>query len=112
VFHAARQDVEIFNKLDAMPNPMFDTQIAAMAAGFGDQVAYDSLVRQMLKRDVDKGSRFTDWSRRPLSQAQYDYALGDVTHLAALYPKLRERLETEGRLDWVAEEMRGLTDPA
>lgn len=112
VFHAARQDVEIFNKLGAMPDPMFDTQIAAMAAGFGDQVAYDSLVRQMLKRDVDKGSRFTDWSRRPLSQAQYDYALGDVTHLAALYPKLRERLETEGRLDWVAEEMRGLTDPA
>ena len=112
VFHAARQDLEIFNRLGAMPEPMFDTQVAAMAAGFGDQVSYDSLVRQMLKRDVDKGSRFTDWSRRPLSQAQYDYALGDVTHLAALYPKLRDRLDAAGRLAWVAEEMAALTDPA
>ncbi len=112
VFHAARQDVEIFNKLGAMPTPMFDTQVAGMAAGFGDQVAYDSLVRQMLKRDVDKGSRFTDWARRPLSQSQLDYALGDVTHLAALYPRLRDRLEKAGRLDWVQQEMAGLIDPA
>lgn len=112
VFHAARQDVEIFNKLGAMPTPMFDTQVAAMAAGFGEQVSYDSLVRQMLRKEVDKASRFTDWARRPLSQAQMDYALADVTHLARLYPKLRDRLEREGRLEWVSQEMAALTDPA
>lgn len=112
VFHAARQDLEIFNKLKAMPEPMFDTQVAAMAAGYGDQVSYDSLVRQMLRKEVDKASRFTDWARRPLSPAQYDYALADVTHLARLYPKLRDRLEKEGRLAWVSQEMRALTDPA
>jgi ribonuclease D len=111
VFHAARQDTEIFVKLGAMPVPMFDTQVAAMAAGFGDQVAYDSLVRQMLKIDLDKGSRFTDWSRRPLSDAQLHYAMGDVTHLAALYPKLRDRLKKDGRLDWVMSEMEDLVDP-
>ena len=111
VFHAARQDVEIFNRLGAMPVPLFDTQVAGMAAGFGEQVAYDSLVRQMLRKEVDKGSRFTDWARRPLTTAQYDYALADVTHLAKLYPKLRDRLEKEGRLEWVAQEMAGLTDP-
>jgi ribonuclease D len=112
VFHAARQDVEIFNNLGVIPQPLFDTQIAAMAAGFGDQVAYDSLVRQMLKIELDKGSRFTDWSRRPLSDAQLKYALADVVHLAELYPKLRARLEKEGRLAWVAEEMAGLVNPA
>jgi len=112
VFHACRQDTEIFVKLGAMPKPMFDTQVAAMAAGFGDQVSYDSLVRQMLKIDLDKGSRFTDWSRRPLSDAQLTYALADVTHLAALYPKLRDRLAKEGRLDWVMSEMDDLVDPA
>jgi ribonuclease D len=112
VFHAARQDVEIFNNLGVMPQPLFDTQIAAMAAGYGDQVAYDGLVRQMLKIDLDKGSRFTDWSRRPLSDAQLKYALADVVHLADLYPKLRARLEKEGRLAWVAEEMAGLVNPA
>lgn len=111
VFHAARQDTEIFVKLGAMPKPMFDTQVAGMAAGFGDQVSYEALVRQMLKQDVDKGSRFTDWARRPLSEAQLIYALGDVTHLAALYPKLRDRLVREGRLDWVMAEMEDLTDP-
>jgi ribonuclease D len=111
VFHAARQDTEIFVKLGAMPRPMFDTQVAAMAAGFGDQVSYEALVRQMLKQEVDKGSRFTDWARRPLSEAQLVYALGDVTHLAALYPKLRDRLKKEGRLDWVMAEMEDLTDP-
>ncbi len=111
VFHAARQDTEIFVKLGAMPKPMFDTQVAGMAAGFGDQVSYEALVRQMLKQDVDKGSRFTDWARRPLSDAQLIYALGDVTHLAALYPKLRDRLVREGRLDWVMAEMEDLTDP-
>ena len=112
VFHAARQDVEIFVKLGAMPRPMFDTQVAAMAAGFGDQVSYEALVRQMLRQEVDKGSRFTDWARRPLSDAQLVYALGDVTHLAALYPKLRDRLQKDGRLDWVMAEMEDLTDPA
>ena len=112
VFHAARQDTEIFVKLGAMPKPMFDTQVAAMAAGFGDQVSYEALVRQMLRQEVDKGSRFTDWSRRPLSEAQLVYAVGDVTHLAALYPKLRDRLQKDGRLDWVMAEMEDLTDPA
>src|ERR1700710_1264274 len=78
VFHAARQDVEIFNNLGVIPKPMFDTQVAAMAAGYGEQVAYDALVRSMLKIDLDKSSRFTDWARRPLSEAQLSYALADV----------------------------------
>ncbi|MCR5875786.1 ribonuclease D [Phenylobacterium sp. J426] len=112
VFHAARQDVEIFNNLGAMPRPLFDTQVAGMAAGFGEQIAYDALVRQMLKIELDKSSRFTDWARRPLSDNQLTYALADVTHLARLYPMLRERLEREGRLAWVTDEMEDLTDPA
>ncbi len=112
VFHAARQDVEIFANLGVIPRPLFDTQIAAMAAGFGEQVAYDALVRQMLKIGLDKSSRFTDWARRPLSQAQLDYALADVTHLATLFPLLRDRLAAEGRLAWVTEEMESLVDPA
>ena len=112
VFHAARQDVEIFNNLNAMPKPLFDTQVAGMAAGFGEQIAYDALVRQMLKIELDKSSRFTDWARRPLSDNQLTYALADVTHLAALYPMLRERLETEGRIGWVTDEMNDLTSPA
>ena len=112
VFHAARQDVEIFHNLGAMPTPLFDTQIASMAAGFGEQIAYDALVRQMLRIDLDKSSRFTDWARRPLSDAQLIYALADVTHLASLFPLLRERLETAGRLAWVTEEMEAITDPA
>ena len=112
VFHAARQDVEIFHNLGAIPTPLFDTQVAAMAAGFGEQIAYDALVRQMLRIDLDKSSRFTDWARRPLSDAQLSYALADVTHLARLYPKLKERLEKAGRLAWVAEEMAALSDPA
>jgi len=112
VFHAARQDVEIFNNLQAMPKPLFDTQVAGMAAGFGEQIAYDALVRQMLKIELDKSSRFTDWARRPLTDNQLTYALADVTHLAKLYPMLRERLEKEGRLGWVTDEMADLTDPA
>ena len=112
VFHAARQDVEIFNNLGAMPTPMFDTQVAGMAAGFPEQIAYDALVRQMLKVELDKSSRFTDWARRPLTQAQLSYALGDVTHLAELYPMLRAKLEDSGRLAWVREEMNALIDPA
>jgi ribonuclease D len=112
VFHAARQDLEIFNILGVLPAPLFDTQIASMAAGFGEQIAYDALVRQMLRVEIDKSSRFTDWARRPLSDAQLVYALGDVTHLAKLYPKLRDRLERDGRLGWVSEEMNFLIDPA
>ena len=112
VFHAARQDVEIFNNLKAMPRPLFDTQVAGMAAGYGEQIAYDALVRQMLKIELDKSSRFTDWARRPLSDNQLTYALADVTHLAALYPILRARLEKEGRMAWVHDEMQNLCDPA
>ena len=112
VFHAARQDVEIFNNLGVLPKPLFDTQVAGMAAGFGEQIAYDAIVRQMLRIDIDKSSRFTDWSRRPLSTAQLDYALADVVHLAEIYPKLKERLEREGRLAWVEDEMADLVDPA
>lgn len=112
VFHAARQDVEIFHNLGAIPMPLFDTQIAGMAAGFGEQVAYDALVRKILKVEIDKTHRFTDWSRRPLSAAQLNYALADVTHLAELYPILRERLEKASRLSWVTEEMAAMTDPA
>src|ERR1700679_3266715 len=112
VFHAGRQDVEIFNNLGVIPRPLFDTQIAAMAAGFGEQIAYDALVRQMLKIELDKSSRFTDWARRPLSDAQLEYAVADVTHLADLFPLLRARLETSGRLAWVTEEMDQMTDPA
>lgn len=111
VFHAARQDVEILHNLGAMPRPLFDTQVAGMAAGFPEQVAYDVLVMQLLRVEIDKSSRFTDWSRRPLSDAQLTYALADVTHLAAAYPMLRTRLERAGRLAWVEEEMAALLDP-
>src|ERR1700749_5074678 len=112
VFHAARQDVEIFNNLGVIPRPLFDTQIAGMAAGFGEQIAYDALVRQMLKVELDKSSRFTDWARRPLSDNQLTYALADVTHLAALYPLLHARLEKAGRLSWGTEEMQAMCDPS
>jgi ribonuclease D len=112
VFHAARQDVEIFHNLKAMPRPLFDTQVAAMAGGYGEQIAYDALVRNMLKIELDKSSRFTDWARRPLTENQLTYALADVTHLAALYPRLKSRLEEEGRLTWVADDMKSLSEPA
>jgi ribonuclease D len=113
VFHAARQDLEIFHNLGVRTAPVFDTQVAAMAAGYGEQIAYDALVRQMLKGvEIDKSSRFTDWARRPLSPAQYAYALADVTHLAKLYPKLVSQLERKNRLSWVADEMATLADPA
>src|SRR3984957_14303182 len=112
VFHAARQDVEIFHNLGAIPEPLFDTQIAGMAAGVGEQVAYDALARKILKVELDKSHRFTDWSRRPLSDAQLSYAIADVTHLAELYPILRARLEKAGRLSWVTEEMAAMGDPA
>jgi ribonuclease D len=113
VFHAARQDLEIFQKLNGgtLPNPVFDTQIAAMACGYGDSVAYDALVQQVLKRRLDKSSRFTDWSRRPLSESQLAYALADVTHLRDLFPRLRQTLERQDRLSWLDEEHANLVDP-
>jgi ribonuclease D len=112
VFHAARQDLEIFLKIGgALPTPLFDSQIAAMACGYGDTIAYDALVQQVLKRRLDKSSRFTDWSRRPLSDAQLAYALADVTHLRDLYPKLLQKLEAEGRSAWLDEEHANLSDP-
>jgi ribonuclease D len=112
VFHAARQDLEIFLKLmGSIPAPLFDTQVAAMVCGYGDQVGYEPLVRDLTGAQVDKGSRFTDWSRRPLSNKQLQYALGDVTHLRPVYEKLRARLEETGRLRWIEEDLAQLTDP-
>lgn len=113
VFHAARQDLEIFNRLIGHPpGPIFDTQVAAMALGLGDSISYDNLVQRVLKRQIDKSSQFTDWTRRPLSQKQLVYALGDVTHLRDAYLKMRDELENLGRLGWVREEMADLEDPA
>ena len=113
VFHAARQDVEIFLQLfGAVPVPLFDTQVAAMVAGFGDQVGYDSLVAGLAGGQIDKAHRFSDWSARPLSAAQVAYAAADVTYLRTVYERLTERLEREGRLAWVAEEMAVLAAPA
>lgn len=113
VFHAARQDVEIFLlKFDAVPTPLFDTQIAAMVAGYGDQASYDSLCRSLAGVQIDKAHRFSDWSARPLSAAQLAYAAADVTHLRKIYTALNDRLHREGRLAWVAEEMGALADPA
>ena len=113
VFHAARQDIEIFHHLTGrVPTPLFDTQIAAMVCGFGDSVAYETLVARLAKARIDKSMRFTDWSRRPLSQKQLAYALSDVTHLRVVYEKLKKRLEDEGRSDWVAEELAALTSPS
>ncbi|MEO0823508.1 MAG: ribonuclease D [Pseudomonadota bacterium] len=113
VFHAARQDIEIFHHLGRIvPQPLFDTQVAAMVLGFGEQVGYETLVRKVVKADLDKSSRFTDWSRRPLSDRQLAYALGDVTHLRRIYEVLSARLAETGRSEWVAEEMATLSDPA
>src|SRR3984957_8350951 len=112
VFHAARQDVEIFvQRFGAVPTPLFDTQVAAMVAGFGDQVGYDSLVSSLTSGSIDKAHRFSDWAARPLSPAQMTYAAADVTWLRVVYQRLRARLEQEGRLGWVAEEMAILTNP-
>ena len=112
VFHAARQDVEIFvQRFDAVPTPLFDTQVAAMVAGFGDQVGYDSLVSNLTGGSIDKAHRFSDWAARPLSAAQMTYAAADVTWLRIVYRKLRARLEEEGRLPWLAEEMAILNNP-
>jgi ribonuclease D len=110
VFHAARQDIEIFHHLARIiPQPFFDTQIAAMVCGFGEAVSYETLVRKTLNAQIDKSSRFTDWSRRPLSEKQLTYALADVTHLCKVYRSLAKELEETGRVDWVEEEMSYLT---
>ncbi|MEI4263590.1 ribonuclease D [Roseovarius sp. D0-M9] len=112
VFHAARQDLEIFY-VDAgiIPTPLFDSQVAAMVCGFGEQAGYETLVKRIAKAQVDKSSRFTDWSRRPLSDAQKKYALADVTHLRDIYEFLARELEKTGRDKWVAEELAVLTTP-
>lgn len=113
VFHAARQDIEIvYHQAGIIPSPVFDTQIAAMVCGFGESVSYGMLVKKLLNSDLDKTSRFTDWSRRPLSKKQLDYAMGDVTYLRDLFPKLRNQLHESGRARWLDEEMATLTAPA
>ncbi|MEL7258399.1 MAG: ribonuclease D [Pseudomonadota bacterium] len=112
VFHAARQDLEIFHVDGGLiPSPLFDTQVAAMVCGFGEQVGYETLVRRIPKQSLDKTSRFTDWSRRPLTNAQKKYALADVTHLRQIYEHLSAKLSETGRDKWVAEEMEVLTNP-
>ena len=113
VFHAGRQDFEIFfRQMGELPNPVFDTQVSAMVCGFGDSVGYETLVSQLLRKSIDKTMRFTDWGHRPLSEKQLNYALGDVTHLREVYEKLRDKLEKNKRYHWVAEEMAHLNNPA
>jgi ribonuclease D len=113
VFHAARQDIEIFVlRFGDVPKPLFDTQIAAMVAGFGEQVGYEALVSALAGGSIDKAHRFSDWSARPLSASQITYAAADVTYLRTVYNRLCARLKQDGRLDWVAEEMAELADPA
>ena len=113
VFHAGRQDFEIFfRQMGELPNPVFDTQVSAMVCGFGDSVGYETLVSQLLRKSIDKTMRFTDWGRRPLSEKQLNYALGDVTHLRVVYEKLRDKLQKNKRYHWVAEEMAHLNNPA
>jgi ribonuclease D len=111
VFHAARQDVEIFVKLTGQtPSPLFDSQVAAMVCGFGESVGYETLVNTICRKNLDKGSRFTDWSKRPLTERQVTYALGDVTYLREIYLYLSEKLETTNRSVWLKQEMELLTD--
>ena len=113
VFHAGGQDLEIIHNLTGkVPYPLFDTQIAAMALGHGEQVGYSNLIESMLGHSIDKGARFTDWSRRPLDKRQIDYAIADVTHLATVFPKLLKRLQKTGRGEWLDEEMERLADPS
>ena len=104
VFHAARQDIEIiFNLSGTVPTPIFDTQIAAMVCGFGDAASYETLVSKLAHASLDKSSRFTDWSRRPLTDRQIRYALADVVHLRTVYEELQQRLSSNGRAGWFAE---------
>jgi ribonuclease D len=113
VFHAARQDIEIFvNRAGAVPTPLFDTQVAAMVCGFGDSVSYETLASRLAGAHIDKSSRFTDWAQRPLTERQLAYALSDVVPLRTVYEKLAARLAKNGRAAWLAEEMDALTDPA
>ena len=113
VFHAARQDLEIFWKLaGVLPTPLFDTQVAAMVCGYGDQVSYSELVQSICRVAIDKSSRFTDWARRPLAEAQIEYAIGDVTHLRDVYKALTTRLAATGRQSWLEDEMKVLRSPA
>ncbi len=113
VFHAARQDVEIFWKLgNVIPKPMFDTQVAAMVCGHGEQVSYSELVQSICHAPIDKSSRFTDWARRPLAQAQIDYAIADVTYLRDVYKALAAELDKTGRRSWLEDEMKVLTSTA
>ncbi|MFM2045764.1 MAG: putative ribonuclease [Pseudomonadota bacterium] len=113
VFHAARQDIEIFFHLTGrIPKPLFDTQVAAMVCGFGDQVGYETLITKLTTARIDKSSRFTDWAQRPLTERQLTYALSDVTHLRPAYEKIAKRLARTGRAGWLDEEMAVLTDPA
>ena len=112
VFHAARQDIEIVHyRAGIVPKPVFDTQVAAMVCGYGDSISYVNLVKRINNQDLDKSSRFTDWGRRPLSEKQLVYALGDVTHLRDVYVHLRDTLEKTGRASWLDQEMAALTDP-
>jgi ribonuclease D len=112
VFHAARQDIEIFYHLTGrVPAPLFDTQLAAMVCGYGEEVGYDTLVAQLAKARIDKSSRFTDWARRPLSAEQLAYAIADVTHLRVVYQKLKQKTEETSRSAWVAQELAELTHP-
>ena len=112
VFHSARQDLEIIWMLGGLlPQPFFDTQVAAMVCGYGDSVSYEQLVNDVAKAKIDKSSRFTDWSRRPLSEAQLTYALSDVTHLVTIYEVLAGQLLSTDRGEWLDEEMSVLTSP-
>ena len=113
VLHAGRQDIEIFHlQGGVLPHPLFDTQIAAMVCGFGDAASYETLARKIAHVEIDKSARFTDWSHRPLSKRQLEYALADVTHLCVIYEWMKARLEKTGRSAWVAEEVAALQDPA
>src|SRR5690349_3822269 len=113
VFHAGGQDLEIIHNLTGkVPHPLFDTQIAAMALGHGEQIGYSNLIESMLGHSLDKGARFTDWGRRPLDKRQIDYAIADVTHLATVFPRMVEKLKKTGRGAWLDEEMERLADPS
>jgi ribonuclease D len=111
VFHAAKQDIEIFvNQANVVPKPLFDSQVAAMVCGFGDSIGYEKLVMTICNATLDKSTRFTDWSRRPLTERQIDYALGDVTYLRTIYKHLKAKLESTNRAEWLTEELGGLLD--
>ncbi len=113
VFHASRQDVEIFVAMTGkVPTPLFDTQVAAMVCGYGDSVGYETLVNKIARQSLDKSSRFTDWSQRPLTEKQVDYALADVTHLRVIYEAMAAQIAETGRESWIAEEMEVLTTPS